>query len=389
VVVCTGVVASRSYEAKARGVQTGMPLAEARRRCPELVVCAGDARAVERYRHKVAEILRRFAPVVEVCSLDDFYADLTGVPLRVRRVLDDATATADEVSLRELCERVRATVRQETGLSVAQGLGTTRTVARMATTRAKPGGICEVMPGDETTFLATFPVEAVPGIGPRTAEWLRQVGVTTVAQLREVDRELLRQSFGARGDELWLKCRGLDDAPVRASPVVQSISRESSFEPRHDVDSQQRPFLRGMLSYLLDRATAELRRQRLLARTVEVRVRHVDGAQGEKSRSLRDATDRTDLLMAPAGDLLDDLLERRVLVRLVGVTLRTLVGVGAAQGLLFGGDEQAKKKLFAAVDAVRERHGFGALVVGESAELLGKLPQGRHGFVLRTPSLAK
>ncbi|MFM1873809.1 MAG: polymerase [Planctomycetota bacterium] len=389
VVVGTGVVASRSYEAKARGVQTGMPLAEARRRCPELVVCAGDARAVERYRHKVAEILRRFAPVVEVCSLDDFYADLTGVPLRVRRVLDDATATADEVSLRELCERVRATVRQETGLSVAQGLGTTRTVARMATTRAKPGGICEVMPGDETTFLATFPVEAVPGIGPRTAEWLRQVGVTTVAQLREVDRELLRQSFGARGDELWLKCRGLDDAPVRASPVVQSISRESSFEPRHDVDSQQRPFLRGMLSYLLDRATAELRRQRLLARTVEVRVRHVDGAQGEKSRSLRDATDRTDLLMAPAGDLLDDLLERRVLVRLVGVTLRTLVGVGAAQGLLFGGDEQAKKKLFAAVDAVRERHGFGALVVGESAELLGKLPQGRHGFVLRTPSLAK
>jgi DNA polymerase-4 len=144
-----------------------------------------------------------------------------------------------------------------------------------------------------------------------------------------------------------------------------------------------------MLSYLLDRATAELRRQRLLARNVEVRVRHVDGAQGEKSRSLRDATDRTDLLMAPAGELLDDLLERRVLVRLVGVTLRTLVGVGAAQGLLFGGDEQAKKKLFAAVDAVRERHGFGALVVGESAELLGKLPQGRHGFVLRTPSLAK
>lgn len=389
VVVGTGVVASRSYEAKARGVQTAMPLAEARRRCPELVVCDGNARLAERYRQKVAEILRRFAPVVEICSLDDFYADLTGVPLRVQGVLADATRSADEVSLQTLCEQVRAAVRQETGLSVAQGLGSTRTVARMATQRAKPGGICEVLPGDEATFLGTFPVAAVPGIGPRTADLLQQVGIATVEQLRLCDRELLRQSFGARGDELWAKCRGLDDAPVRASALVQSISRESSFEPSADAGSQQRRFLRGMLGYLLDRAAAELRRQRLLARTVEVRVRHVDGVAGEKARSLRDGTDRTDQLMELGGALLDELLERRVLVRLVGVTLRSLAAAGQTQGLLFGGDEAAKKKLFAAVDAVRARHGFGALVLGEAAELLGKLPQGRHGFVLRTPSLTK
>lgn len=389
VVVGTGVVASRSYEAKARGVQTAMPLAEARRRCPELVVCDGDARTAERYRQKVAEILRRFAPVVEICSLDDFYADLTGVPLRVQHVLADATRSADEVSLQALCEQLRAAVRQETGLSVAQGLGSTRTVARMATLRAKPGGICEVLPGDEATFLATFPVAAVPGIGPRTADLLQQVGIATVEQLRLCDRELLRQSFGARGDELWAKCRGLDDAPVRASAPVQSISRETSFEPQADAGSQERRFLRGMLGYLLDRAAAELRRQRLLARTVEVRVRHVDGVQGEKARSLRTGTDRTDQLTALAGELLDELLQRRVLVRLVGVTLRTLAAAGQTQGLLFGGDEQAKQKLFAAVDAVRARHGFGALVLGEAAELLGKLPQGRHGFVLRTPSLTK
>lgn len=389
VVVGTGVVASRSYEAKARGVQTAMALAEAKRRCPDLVVCDGDARLAERYRQRVAEILRQFSPVVEVCSLDDFYADLTGVPLRIEQALADPTVTPEESSLVQLCRQVRAAVREQTGLSVAQGLATTRSVARMATMRAKPGGICEVLPGQEPDFLADFPIEALPGVGHRTAAMLQQVGVTTVAELRQLDRELLRQSFGARGDDLWSRCRGLDEAPVVSTPTLQSISRETSFEPRHDADSQQRTFLRGMLAYLLDRASAELRRQHLLARTVVVRVRHVDGVLGEKARSLREATDRTDVCMALAGELLDELLTRRVLVRLVGVTLRSLVAVGAAQGLLFGGEDQAKKKLFAAVDAVRARHGFGSLVVGEAAELLGKLPQGRHGFRLRTPSLTK
>src|SRR5438477_10948867 len=91
IAVGTGVVAARSDEAKAAGVHTAMPLGEAKRRCPELVICAGDARLAERYRQAVAEVVRRFSPVVEVCSLDDLYADLTGVPLRVQQALADAT----------------------------------------------------------------------------------------------------------------------------------------------------------------------------------------------------------------------------------------------------------------------------------------------------------
>jgi DNA polymerase-4 len=389
VAVGTGVVASRSYEAKAQGVQTAMPLAEARRRCPGLVVCEGDARLAERYRQQVAEVVRRFAPVVEVCSLDDLYADLTGVPLRVRQALENTTATDGERSLRELCAELRAQVRAATGLSVAQGIGSTRTVARLATTRAKPGGICEVPPGHERDFLADFAVEELPGIGPRTAAQLHGFGIRCVRELWVVERELLRQSFGARGDEIYWRCRGLDDAPVRDGALLQSISRETSFEPQAGADSQQRPFLRAMLSYLVDRAASELRAQRLCCRTVAVRLRHVDGVQGEKSRTQRQPTDRTDQLGHTALGLLDVLLQRRVLVRLVGVTLATLAAPGAAQGELFGGRERERGRLFAAVDAVRARHGFGALLVGESAALLGRLPHGPHGFRLRTPSLTR
>lgn len=389
VAVGTGVVASRSYEAKRRGVEAAMPLQEAYRRCPELIVRPGDARLVERYRQKVAEVLRQFSPVVEVSSLDDFYADLSGVPRAVGQALDGATGETKEGSLVALSREIRRRVRAATGLSVAQGLGSTRTVARLATTKAKPGGICEVPPGRERDFLGGFPVNAVPGLGPKSQQLLRKVGVETVRQLWTVDRELLRQSFGARGDDVWLRCRGLDEEPVRDTPIVRSISRESSFEPRYDAQSQERTFLRGLIVYLLDRAATELREQRLLARTVQVRLRHVDGVSAERSRSMRDATDRTDLWTELASALLDELLERRVLVRLVGVTLSTLRPRGARQGSLFRAEDASRQRLFDAVDQVRRRHGFGALVVGAAGDLLGRLPHGRHGFLLRTPSLTK
>lgn len=389
VAVGTGVVASRSYEAKRLGVETAMPLHEAARRCPELIVREGDSRLVERYRQKVAEVIRRFSPVVEVCSLDDFYADLTGVPLVVEQVLDDPTGVVSERSLAGLCRELRKQVRKETGLSIAQGLGSTRTVARLATAKAKPGGICEVPHGRERDFLADFSIDLVPGIGPKSQQLLRKVGIESVRQLWTVDRELLRQSFGARGDDIWLRCRGLDDAPVEQTPTLRSISRETSFEPRADAGTQQRSFLRGMLAYLMDRATTELRQQRLLARTVQVRLRHIDGIHGERSRSIREATDRTDLCMEMAGALLDELLARRVLVRLVGVTLTSLEPQGVRQGQLFAAEDTSRQKLFAAVDAVRKRHGFGALVVGAASDLLGQVPHGPHGFRLRTPSLTK
>ncbi len=389
VAVGAGVVASRSYEAKALGVETAMPLHEARRRCPELVVRDGDARLADRYRQRVAEVLRRFSPVVEICSLDDFYADLTGVPLRVEQALAGTTTIDAERSLVALCREVRAQIRTETGLSVSQGIGATRTVARLATTKAKPGGVCEVASGHEREFLGDFPVERLPGIGRKTADLLQQVGVEFVRDLWQVDVELLRRSFGARGEEIWRRSRGLDEAPILATPTLRSISRETSFEPRVDEASQQIAFLRAMLAYLLDRATTELRRLHLQARTVQVRVRHTDGVQDERARTLGDATDRTDLLQQLANELLDDLLTRRVLVRLVGVTLTSLAAMRSVQGQLFGADDRARQRLFAAVDAVRQRHGFGSLVLGGASPLLGQVPHGVHGFRLRTPSLTK
>ncbi|MHC5064212.1 MAG: DNA polymerase Y family protein [Planctomycetota bacterium] len=382
VAVGSGVVASRSYEAKARGVETAMSMLEARRRCPELVVRDGDARVVERFRQRVTEVLNDFVPVVEVCSLDDMYGDLRGL-----------AELGQPRGAVVLAQRIRSAVREATGLSVSQGLGASRTVARMATSHAKPGGILEVPEGGERPFLDPHSVEDLPGVGRRSAELLHALRLHRVGDLRQVERELLRQTFGQRGEDLYWRARGFDagigDEPrepqVSATVLSQSISRETSFEA-----SDCRDFLFGMLAYLLDRAAAELRDRELLAKRVSLRMRFVDGMSREQQRSLRQASDRTDRLQEVARGLCLRLLdERRVLVRLLGVSLGNLRSRVGAQGELFAAAEERRGGLFAALDRVRGRHGFGKLVLGNANELLGRLPNGDQGFRLRTPSLSK
>ena len=381
VAVGSGVVASRSYEAKARGVTTAMPIHEARRRCPELIVRDGDARLADRFRQRVATVLRQFAPLVQVCSLDDMYADLTGVAL----IGGSAVAHA---------EAIREAVRGATDLSVSQGLGPSKITARLATKHAKPGGVREIAAAEASAFAGAHALEELPGIGDRTRELLEQWNLTTVADLQALDRGLLRHVLGQRGETLYWRARGLDCDPlgepdrVQPTPPVQSISRETSFEAVAG-DAAGRPFLLGMLSYLLDRATSELRVHDLVARTVTVRVRHVDGVGQEKSRSRKPATARHDCLFAIARDLLHELLERRVLVRLVGVPLTAFEPAPRRQLELFADETLRRVDLYRAVDRVRDRHGFGKLVLGEAAALLGKVTNTEAGFRLRTPSLTK
>jgi DNA polymerase-4 len=380
VVVGSGCVASRSYEAKARGIQTAMAMVEARRLCPELVVRDGDARRAERFRRKVAQVVRGFVPRVQVCSLDDMYGELSGV---------DPRGTWRDYAL-----QIRDAVRAATGLWVSQGIGTSKVVARIATRHGKPRGVHVVAPGDEVAFVGAHALEDLPGIGPQTRELFGQWNLATVGDLQRIERDWLERALGKRGVQLYWRARGLDGDPRAAAVAIEpelgahSISRETSFEPVAG-DEAGRSFVRGMLAYLLDRAAAELRAQRWLARTVQVRLRHVDQVGAERSRSLPQATARTDLLFELAAALLESLWTRRVLVRLVGVTLAGLAPRPRRQATLFTDGGQQRDELFAAVDRVRARHGFGKLVAGAAAALLGRVAASDAGFVLRTPSLTR
>ena len=370
------VVASCSYEARRRGVRTAMPTVEARRVCPEAVFIPGDYRTYERASRKVFERLQELSPRMEPVSLDEAYVDLSGTPSA--REKKSALPVAEA-----LCQRVR----RDLHLHLSVGIGTSRLMARLATRIAKPRGCFVIRAGYERRYLGGLAIEALPGVGPRTAEVLRRFNILRVDDLARVPRDLLVETFGRRGALLHDLARGHDDRPVlEARRGPRSISRETSFEePAMTVG-----IVVAMASYLLERGMKEAVRNRLRARRVATRLRYVDGIFVERSATLKVATGHEANLVPVVTRLVKEMLTRRIGVHLVGITLSELIGGDERQGTLFEEEvEQRQERLGATLRAIRDAHGFGAVVQGPAIELLGRLPRDRDGFRLRIPSLTR
>lgn len=370
-----GIVISSSYEARALGVRNGMRLRDAHRVCPRAVFRRGDVHAAMALAARVWEIARRETPLVQPTSLDDAFLDLAGTE-------------ALRGPPREAAERIRRAAREEVGLSLSVGIGESKVLARVAGDLAKPGGLREVPPGTGPDFLAPLPVAALPGVGRSTARLLETFRVETVGDLQRAERELLEETFGAhRGGLLYEAARGRDgDDPVVPDAPPRTVSRETSFA----ADTADGRFLEGVLHYLLDRAAAECRARGLRARGLEVRLRYADFAGAHRSTTLPEPSDDARTIWPAARAIFRAIRERRVLVRFVGVTLGGLgPAAGRAAGLFTAEEEARARRLVAAADRVRERHGFRSLLAGPEIALLGKMELRERGFVLRTPSLSR
>ncbi len=403
------IVMSCSYDVRARGVKPGMILAEAARRCPEAIFRRGDSQGANRLREEVTAILMRYSPLVEVASIDDFFVELKGS----ERLFGNAF---------DVAQRIKEEVKCEVGLPLSIGVGTSRTMARLAGKLAKPGGIAEILPGEERAFLNVLPVEELPGVGYSTQKLLAQFAIRKVGQLALVSREVLFSSFGSLGLLLWERARGIDQDPVLPSlmpdgeggfkrRVPSSIRRDSTFEP----EEGRREMVEAMLSYLVERASHLLRQHGLQASSVEVRIIYVDtrppsirpivwesGGRAQKRRKLPFPSDATEALWQQARDILRDLPRKRALVKRVGVTLVGLKARAGWQGELFsnpdgdrsecengtGGSHSDRwRRLDAAVDRLRDRLGFGRILRGASMPLAENHELEAEGFRLRTPSL--
>ncbi|MDA1195729.1 MAG: DNA polymerase IV [Planctomycetota bacterium] len=372
-----GVVASASYEARAHGVHAGMPLHEAARRCPrDTVFLHGDHAAYLAASRRVLDVLGRFSPRVEALSPDEALLDLAGCERHHRSWLDAAAA-------------VHRAVRTDTGLDVSIGIGGTRAVARIALALAKPGGVLEVRRGEEAAFLADLPLAYLPGVGGKTQTALERFNVRTIGDLAAVPESILETTFGRTGATLSRRARGLD-AELDASDVgprtaiTRTISRETSFA--HDTHAPD--LVDGMLSYLAQRACRALRDEGLRARAVEVRLRYADFQTAALRRRLPEASDRDEDVLTLVRALWPLVWQRRVRLRLVGVTLHGLERKAGGQLDLLATID-GSRHLDAAVDAIRDRHGFGALVRGRAIDLLPRLASDQAGFRLRTPSCSR
>lgn len=400
------LVMSCSYESRRFGVRPGLLLGEAARRCPHAVFRRGDSQAANRLREEVARIAWDFSPRVEIASIDDLFVDLSGTE-RHGRAFD-------------MAEALKQRVADEVHLPLTIGVGTSRTLARLAGKLAKPGGVAEIFPGCEKAFLRNLPVEQLPGVGHSTARLLERFAIRTVGDLGLVSREVLFASFGTLGLLLHDRARGIDPDPVTPTFHVKddggfeltppkSIRRDSTFEP----EEGRREVIESMLGYLVERAAHRARRFRASVGSIEVRLLYVDtrapslkramsGKESYESRyvtrrkTLEPPTDSTDELIEIARGLLASLPRKRALVKRVGLTFHRLRRTTGWQGRLFsdpegdrGGSSHAERHrtLDATLDRLREKHGFGGVLRGDSALLKNRHAWKRDGLELRTPSL--
>lgn len=323
------VVCSASYEARALGVHSAMPMARAVALCPRAVVLSPDFPAYEAASEEVFSILRRCAPTVERVSIDEAYLDYTGASAPCVAPSDEACAhDEDHTGWLDAAARVRRRLLADTGLSVSIGIGSSKCVAKVAANLAKPGGVLEVATGHEATFLGALAVDALPGVGPKTRERLAALHIHTIGDLARVPVRELEASLGLAGAALIRRARGLDDDPVDGAPrVSRSISRETTFAS----DTLDLGVVTSTLAALARSAVAALRDERLVARAVVVKWRDAD---------FRTYTARTRLPTPTSRDpdVLDavEALERRRRdprrrLRLVGVSLVDLGPEGETQ----------------------------------------------------------
>ncbi|MCW2780919.1 MAG: DNA-directed polymerase [Marmoricola sp.] len=301
-----GVVATASYEARAFGVHSAMPTAEARRRCPNAAFLTGRFHAYREASTAVMKLLRSISPLVEPLSLDEAFVDLAAAGL------PDLSVTAVSSFGAELKERVHEVTG---GLTGSVGIGTSKLIAKIASDLDKPNGLVVVAPGTEQELLRPMQVTVIPGIGPATAERLRRIGVHTVEELEAIsEAELVRVLGQSHGKGLFRLARADDDRVVVPERETKSVSVESTYETDH-VDKR-------LLDALLDRQAAQvterLRNARMSGRTVTIKVRLHDFSTHNRSATLPAPTDEARTVARLARRLIGD-IDTSGGVRLLGV----------------------------------------------------------------------
>jgi DNA polymerase IV len=366
-----GVVTSASYEARAHGCRNAMPMAQARRLCPQAVAVPPDFAGYRRWSARVMRIFQSVTPVVEPLSLDEAFLDVRGA----RALFGDAVRIA---------RLLRARVREEAGLALTVGVAANKFLAKLASTRGKPDGLL-VVPADRALeFLHPLPVAALWGAGHATVDVLARYGLRTVGEVAATPRATLERALGpALGAHLHELAWGRDERPVVPFEAAKSVGSEETFAS--DIDDPER-LAREVLRCCV-RVGRRLREAGLTGRTVTLKLRFADFRTITRARTLPDATDTDAELHEVAGDLLARLRLGRVPVRLVGVAISNLdPRAGAPVQLRLGPERPGWEAAVRAADAIRARFGEEAI---DLASLAGERPAEAFQEARQTPRVRR
>ncbi|MGB3130272.1 MAG: DNA polymerase IV [Saprospiraceae bacterium] len=338
-----GVVSACSYEARAFGVHSAMPIKMALRLCPQAIILRGDYDSYIKHSQEVTDIIDEKAPLFEKSSIDEFYLDLTGMD--------------KYFGCMKWSTELRQTIIKETGLPISFGLSVNKIVSKVGTNEAKPNGTIEIPQGVERSFLAPLSTNKMPGIGKETYKRLSFMGVRTIKVLSEIPVKLLEREFGESGKSMWQHANAIDHSAVIPYHEVKSISKEQTFE--QDTLDMQR--IRLILLNMTEKLAFELRDTNRLCSVITIKIRYADFNTYTKQCKIRyTALDKP--IWSVVQELFDKLYDRRQLIRLLGVKLGGLTYGRASLDLFEDTEEQIS--LLKQVDHIRHRFGYDAIQRG-------------------------
>ncbi len=342
-----GVVASASYEARAFGVRSAMPTAQALRFCPNLIIVRGDYKSYTDYSNRLYKRMLDFAPVVERASIDELYMDFTGCESLFGN------------DLPRLMHTLKQLVWDEFKLPCTIALASNKTLAKIAAGTVKPNGLCIVPLGEEKQFLAPLLVESIPGVGKVSEARLKQHGFRTIADLQRSSPEKMERLLGAHGVWFFRVANGEGSVTVHTSHKRKSISHEETFAR----NIKDRAELEKILHGIVQEVSSTLRAKQCKARTITLKIRYSDFTTLMRARTIA-PTDDDPVIFRVVRELLLKNYTGRLPLRLLGVKLSSLADERQQELDLFA--DPRRSEVLKAVDSLRKKFGDDVIQVGST-----------------------
>jgi DNA polymerase-4 len=373
-----GIASSMSYEAKARGVTRGMRISDIRRTCPEAVILSSDYDTYAIYARRMYEIVRAYTPLVEEYSIDECFADLTGLEARLG------------MSYAEMAAAVKHDLETYLGLSFSVGLSVNKVTAKIASKWRKPSGLTVISADDLPRYLAELPVGKLWGIGPSTVVRLRKQGIVTALDLSRKERSWVAEWFDQPVREIYEELRGNFVMPVSVGEGAEdhrSIQRTRTFRP----PSRDRSFVFSELSHNIEEACRRLRDRGLSARHASFFLKTQEFRYSGAQISLPDSVSTPAEILALVRPRFDAIFQTSEPYRATGITLSGLERVGSRTSDLFGTSREltATESLYRTVDRLSLRHGEQAIFLASSLRAVRAEGRTERRFHFNLPFLGQ
>ena len=340
-----GVVAACSYEARAFGLHSAMPIRTAYKLCPHGIYLHGHGDEYTRLSKAVRNILEQYAPLVEPASIDEFYLDMTGTQKMYGSMFGFAT-------------RLQKEIWDKLSLPISIGIGSNKTIAKIGSDCMKPTGITYIVPGMEKEFLSPMVIETIPGVGKVMKQSLNDRGIYKIGDITKLPSDYFGIAFGKYGIDLWRKANGEGTEYLTRERTRKSISRETTFGK--DVTNEEE--LKNTLFYLTGKVCQSLRDKEWEASTIDIKLRYTDFQTLTRAKTIK-PTDDDKIIFETAWELMKKARTRRVAVRLIGMGLTNFSPLNE-QEYLFEDYEMKRKKMLRGVTRIRDKFGYNSILFG-------------------------